>query len=293
MSEFDHTNYQLVIKGDNVDVNDPTKSRYILPFFGSKKLQDAKVAISNVSMFFSWFNITSALNNNTFQIIVPVGASTQTLNITIPDGYYDVSQINTYIQSQLIANNFYLINPSGNFVYYIELLANSTRYSVQLNTYPVPTVLPGTGWTNPGWTLPTVSTTPQLVVLPTNQFRTLIGYIPSTYPSPASGTTYSKLSDTTPKLNPVEQVVVRCNLVRNEIQNPNDIIYSFNAASAVSGFGSLINSQPYEYNYLDVNNGYYSQIEIQFCDQNYNQLVINDPSILVQLSFKEKKTGVM
>lgn len=287
MSIFDEVSYQLVIDGRNLDPSDPTKSRYVYNFAGTKKLANTKVALANVSLFYSWFNITTTFNNKTYQLIHPTLAGTTTLTITMPDGYYTVSDLNTYLQSQLIANGLYLVNASGQFVYYAEILENSTRYAIQINTYPVPTALPA-GWTNPGgMTFPAVSTTPQFVILSTNNFRTLVGINAGTYPSPASATTYSKISDVTPKTTPVEQVIVRSNLVQNNVSNPNDILYAFNASGV--GFGNLITSQPYEFNYLDVNEGYYNGIEINFVDQNYNAISINDSSILVQLSFKTKK----
>lgn len=287
MSIFDQINYEIVLDGRNLDTTDPTKSRYIFNFNGTKLLKDVKTAVISCSLFYSWFNVTDAFNNRTYQLIHPTSVGTTTLTITMPNGYYTISQLNTYLQSQLIANGLYLVNSSGQFVYYAEIIENSTRYAIQLNTYPVPTALPA-GWTNPGgMTFPAVSTTPQFVILSTNNFRTLIGVNAGTYPSPASATVYSKLSDVTPKTTPVEQVIVRCNLVQNNISNPNDIIYAFNASGV--GFGNLITSSPNQYNYLDVNEGYYNAIEISFVDQDYNAITLNDSSILVQLSFIEKK----
>ena len=290
MSIFEETSFALILNQTNLDTSDPSNSKYIYGFNGTRELKDTKVALSNVSMFYSWFNITSALNNNTFSFIFPLAVPT-TFNVTVPDGYYSISDLNTYLQSFCITNGLYLVNGSGQFVYYIELVENPTFYSVQLNCYPVPTALPGT-WTNPaGLVFPAVTATPQLIVPSTNNFGTLIGFNAGTYPAVAQPTVYSKISDVTPRVNPVENIIVRCNLVQNNIANPSDVLYSFNASGV--GFGSLVNSQPYEYLYLDVCQGYYSQIEISFVDQNYRAVQINDPSIIVQLSFKSKKTSIL
>ena len=275
------------MNGSNLDTSDASNSKYVFNFNGTKEFKNTKVALSNVSLFYSWFNITSAFNNNSFSFSWTKGVGTVNYTVTIPDGYYSIADLNTYLQSYCITNGLYLVDGSGNYVYYIEFQENSTYYAVQLNCYPVPSALP-VGYTNPaGLVLPAVDSTPQVTIPSTNNFGTLIGFNAQTFPTAVQATTQSKTSDVTPQVNPVENVIVRCNLVNNNISNPSDVLYSFNASGA--GFGGLVNSQPYEYLYLDVTQGYYSQIEIQFVDQEYRSININDPSIIVQLAFKEKR----
>lgn len=99
-------------------------------------------------MYYSWYNITSSNGNNSFQVIWPIGAETSTFSITIPNGFYSITDLNSYLQQYYITNGLYLINSSGQYVYYAEFLTNSNYYSVQFNAYSVPTSLPA-GWTQP------------------------------------------------------------------------------------------------------------------------------------------------
>lgn len=251
--------------------------RYAIP--GSGLFRDAEIAISNIQMFYSWQNITSTYDNNTFSIIFPTGAGTATVNLTVPDGTYTVADLNSYIQSIMVANNYYLIDGGGDFVYYLELVENASRYAIQLNTFPVPTALPA-GWTNPGWALPVVGNTPQLVV-PSTAIQTLLGFTAGTYPSPAQATAYSALSTSVPQLSPVSSVIVGCNLVNNQLANPRSVIYSFSPGGTT--YGNLIQSSAYQYSWVPIQNGTYSSVDITFYDQNFNNLRILDTNVVIFL----------
>lgn len=292
MTIFEENAYTLILNGQNLVPGDTSKSRYVFKFNGTKQFQDTKIALASCSLFYSWFNISSTFNNQRFSFTFTQGGGPITYNVVIPNGFYTVAQLNSYLQSFCITNGLYLVNASGQFVYYLEIVENASFYAIQLNCYPFPTALPG-GWTNPaGMTFPGVATTPQFIIpaLTTSTFSTLIGVNPGTYPAVVQATTFSKLSDTTPKINPVENVLIRCNLVNNQLSNPSDVLYSFNASGV--GFGSLITAQPPEFLYLDVVDGYFSELQISFVDQSYNAVNLNDSSIIVQLAFKSRKDGI-
>jgi len=288
MSIFEEDAYVLILNGSNVVTSDPTNSTYRFDFNGTRLIKDTKVAITNISLFYSWFNISAAFNNNFFQYTFTDFGGTTTYNVNITDGYYTIAQLNSFLQSVLITNGHYLVNGSGQFVYYLEIIENASAYAIQLNAFAFPTALP-VGWSNPsGVTFPAVASTPQFIIPPlaTSAFTTLIGFAPATYPPAIQATTYSAISTTTPKTTPIENVLVRCSLLNNQISNPPDIIYSFNAAG--TPFGNLINAAPFQYLYLSANDGYYSNIELQFVDQEYRPISINDPSVIIQLAFKTK-----
>lgn len=254
--------------------------RYSFP--GSASFKNAKVAVSNIQMYYSWYNISSLQNNNTLSLIFPTAATTATIGVTIPTGSYTVADLNSYLQSIMVANNYYLIDATGNYVYYLELVENGTRYAIQLNTYPVPTSLP-VGWTNPGWTLPVTGNTPQLVI-PASNIVNLLGFAAGTYPSPAQATAYSALSSSTPQLSPVSSVIIGCNLVNNRLANPTTVVYSFSPGGVT--YGSLIQSNAYQYSWVDVQDGTYSSIDITFYDQSFNNLQIIDTNLVIFLLIK-------
>lgn len=278
--------YPLILNASSV-VSGSNNSLYRYTFpSGSVKFNDSKVAVANISMFYSWQNITITNANNTFSFTWPGIAN---VTVTIPNGFYDIPAINAYIQSICVTNGLYLINSAGNFVYYLELVTNANAYAIQFNSYPIPTALPAT-YSAPGsWPgYPVVATTPQIIVPATN-FRNVIGFSAGTYPTVVQATNYSVLSTSTPQVTVVESLLLSCSLLNNRYSNPNTILYSFSAGG--NTFGSLIDSSPNQYSFVDIQNGSYSYFDVQFLDQNYNPMIILDNNLVIQLLIENKKNG--
>lgn len=277
--------FPLVINGSNYVSSSASTFRYSFPV-GAVKFENAKVAVGSINIFKSWRNITSSYNNNSYSIIFPTSTGTTTITITMPDGFYEIADINTYLQQIFVQHGLYLINSSGQYVYYAEFTTNSNYYSVQFNAYPVPTSLP-TGYTAPSnWPgYPTTSTTPQLVV-PSTSFQKIIGFNAGTYPSPTQSTTYSKLSDFTPQVSPIQSLTLTCNLLNNKYSNPRTVLYNFSGSSAT--YGSLISTQPYFPQFCNVQDGLYPYIEISFVDQNFNPITLLDTNLTVLLLIDQK-----
>jgi len=218
---------------------------YVYPS-GSVNYKNARIAIQSIIIPYSWLNINGTVYNNAaFQLTIPVtigGISVQsTMNITVPDGFYTLTALNSYIQSQLITAGYYLIS-GGQNVYYIELVGNTQLNNAQLNCYVVPTLLPvgysygATGtWGAAGvGSLPTTANqVPQLVTL-ANDFGKLIGFASSTsFPaSTTSATTVSTSSSFVPQITPVQNLLVGCSLVRNIDANPTNICATIPLTSA-------------------------------------------------------------
>lgn len=268
--------YPIILNSSNLaSTSTNNVYRYNFPT-GAVHFKKCKIAVASVALYYSWYNITAAAGNNTFQFIFP-GSGTKT--VTLPDGFYSISTLNTYLQNYCILNGLYLVDGSGNYVYYLEFVTNSTYYGVQFNAYPVPTSLPS-GYSNPGaMPFPGVSVTPQLIV-GSNAFQTIIGFSAGTYPSVTQSSTYSVLSTSTPQVTSVNSVVMTCSLLQNRYANPNTIIYSFPINVT---YGSLLSSDPNQYSFCDVYDGQYTFFDITFLDQNLGQLAIRDTSLLIQL----------
>lgn len=287
---MEHSYYTLTLNSDNLVSNNFNNTyRYNFPQ-GAVKFKDTKVALKKLTIYYSWDNITQAYNNNTFDIIWPIGAGTSTYSITVTDGFYDIPTLNSYMQQFFITNGLYLINASGDYVYYAEFVTNSTYYSIQFNAYPIPTALPA-GWSQPSnWPgYPAVGYTPQLVVS-ANAFRSITGINAGTYPSPQQTTNFSKLSDVTPQVSVVQSVLVTCNLLNNRYALPNTVLDSFSPANAA--FGTVIDYQPPEHTYVDVGDGNYPYFEVIFYDQNFNQFTINDTNLVIILVMRAPGKGV-
>ncbi len=273
--------FNIILNSSNVS-NTNTNNVYTY-FFNNQgfKINDGSViCIGNLTIPYSWYNITSNYNNKTFQIIFPNTTST-TYTITLPDGFYSVDDINNYIQQYCILNNLYLIDGNGNYVYYLSLQYNTNSYKIQLLTFVVPTSLPS-GYTAPaGWGgYPASATAPTLVVQ-ANGFRNIIGFAAGSF---GGGSTNSSiLSSYTPTGSPVNNVIIRCNLVENNCTNPSDVLDSF---SITSTFGSNINYSPNFEKWVRLKSGTFNNLQITLTDQNFNTLYANDSNILINLLIK-------
>jgi hypothetical protein len=72
--------------------------RYQLPV--AQKFENKEVGLTYISLYNSFYNISSAYGNNTIQLKYPEGATTTTYTFTIPDGYYSYSDLNYFLQQQ-------------------------------------------------------------------------------------------------------------------------------------------------------------------------------------------------
>ena len=290
MSHSSHTNsgsHTLVLNKDNI-VNDGKK------FPTSVNFKNEQIAVAQLQMYYSWENINSSpLNNNVFKYSFPEGASYVEYTITIPNGLYEISDINFYLQSQMIANSHYLVNSKGQNVYYLELKISPTDYSVVANMYSVPTALP-TGFTNPA-SMPFSSgglaaATTKITIESTNNFKDIIGFQAGTYPAATQTTNQTQKSSSfsprlIPEVQPNRNVVITCSGISNPYANPQTKIYSIAPDVPIGGY---IDYQPPEYLYNDLADGYYNQLRIQFLDKDGVALNILDPEITILLTIRDK-----
>lgn len=169
------------------------------------------------------------------------------------------------------------------------MTTNATLYAVQLNCYFLPTAAQAlaNGWTAPsGWPgYITVNVCPQFIIPATN-IEQLLGINSGTYPSPNQATNYSKTSDFTPQVTPVQSVFILCSLVNNKYGIPNSILYNF--APANTTYGSLLSIQPPTLVFSDIQDGNTADFTIQFVDQSFQPLAIKDTNISVLLCIKDK-----
>ena len=160
----------IILNNTNCDTTNPNNNVYKYKFPSNINFKNSQITLTSVYMYYSWYNISSKQGNNTFSYIWYSGSTptATTVSITIPDGFYDISGLNEYLQSIMITNGHYLINSSGSYVYYIEFVTNATYYAVQLNCYQLPTAAEASA---AGYTAPsswpgyiTTHITPQVVI---------------------------------------------------------------------------------------------------------------------------------
>lgn len=263
--------------------------------------EGSEISLSGLHMYYSWFNITSANQNNFFQykwFNNIDGDVTENFDVLIPDGYYSVMTLFEFFQKKMVQNGHFLelIDGGNNFIYFIELLINTTYYSTEIRLSTVSqTYNFGYGDENitnrvktpTGWKIPTTFKAPEIIIPSNNKLGELLGFKPQTIMAPDENIQYqySFLNDITPNMEPQSSYIVTCNLVENRYGIPNNILYSFTLNNVQ--FGSSLNGIIQEALYSKIKPGIYKSLTLQILDQDYNPLQILDPNMLLLLTIKE------
>ena len=281
--------FTLVLNSSNV-VSGSSNTSFKYNFVGGNfQAKDMEICIGSVTMPYSFFNITTKYNNNTFVLFFPKTVGYASAPVTLPNGFYSVTDLQNYIQQVCITNGFYLIDSAGNYVFYTYLTYSPTYYAVQLVQTLVPTSLPA-GWTQPStWQgFPTISYTPSLYLDPTNSIAPIIGFDPTPvyFPVLFTTTNYSALSTLTPQGSTVNSLVIRNSLVNNNVTTPTDIMDGFPINTT---FGSNITYDPAFEKWIKLKDGVYNSMTLTIVDQNLNTVVANDPNVAITLLIRQSR----
>ena len=285
--------FVLTLNSTNVS-NTNTNTSFKYNFInGGFTCKDYEMCVSSITLPYSFYNVSSYYANKTFSLIFPTAATTVQHDITLPDGFYTVTEINSYIQQVCVDNGAYLLNSSGNYVYFVQLIYNTTYYSVQLLTFLVPTLATIGTYTQPssglysGAGLPTTSSTPQLVLASTGSIRTIIGFAAGTFPPTTQTVSWNISSTLTPIGTTVNSLIMRCSLVSNSCTSPSDILDSMPIKDV--SFGSNITYDPNFEKFVSVTNGTFNSFVFTFCDQSLNEIYARDPNVSITLIIRPKK----
>jgi len=290
--------FTLVLNSSNVQ-NTSTNTTFKYNFIqGGFQVKDMEMCVSSITLPYSFYNVSSYYANRTFSLIFPTAATTTTISVTLPEGFYSVTDINSYIQQVCINYGAYLIDSTGNYVYYQQLVYNTTYYSVQLLLFSVPTTLPtGYSYATAGslgsvYTtavkLPTTAYTPQFVLASTGSIATIIGFkTGTTYPSAQTTTQQTLLSTLTPVGSTVNSLILQCSLIDNPVTMPSDILDSMPIKD--TSFGSNITYDPSFEKYVSLSNGSFNNFTFSFRDQNLNEIYARDPNVSITLIIRKKK----
>ena len=305
----------VILNQSNI-VPDGNNNTLVYKFPNSVSFPNHEIAIQNITLYYSWENINSTpLNNNTFSYVWVSGVVNTTFNVVIPNGLYEVADLNYYFQYVCIQNGTYLINSANANVYFAEFLINPNRYSVQINTFPVPTSAGWTfnagtgvwtgnvgtayaGWTTPvanvasgnaGWVgFPTATFNPQLTI--PASLNTILGF---TSPNPfvtslnsGVGTNLSYLSNVAPQVQPNSSVYFAISNIANKYAIPNSIIYSISPTVA---FGEQIRENPPQFAWNKLLSGTYNELRLQILGINFQPIKILDPNMTIVLVIRDTK----
>ena len=119
--------------------NSKTLEYYVLVLKLTDKLDlrrgQKTVALSNLSIYYTWKNVKSSYNNNKFKISAPTWSE----EFELPDGSYSVSDIQDYFEYILKKHRMY--NPSIRM--YINKIENRITFKIK-NGYYLELLTPGT-----------------------------------------------------------------------------------------------------------------------------------------------------
>jgi hypothetical protein len=279
----------IILNQSNIVNLNNGNNQLVFKFPSSVRLSNHALAVSNISMYYSWYNISVALNNNIFQYTWSTNGTTvsNTYDIVIPNGTWNISDINGFLQSQMINNNTYAIDASGNYVYYLEMVVNAVEYGVQLNSFAVPTTATS-GWTY-AFTLPTTSFTPQFII-PAN-FNSIIGFQPNTtFPLTITNTTnQSTISTQAPEVQPNPTLFLTCSGISNPYTIPSSIIYSITPNANV---GDQIVFTPPQLIYNKVLEGTYDRLVLGWLGSDLQPIQILDPNMTITLEIRNTQQDI-
>lgn len=278
----------IVLKSSNItDPNTNAVFKYDFP--NSVNLIDHEVALISASMYYSWNNISTVLENRTFQYQYVDGLDvTQTVTVTLDEGLYEISDINKALQFSMINEGLYLVdNTTNENIYYLEFVINTVRNSVDINTYAVPTSHPG-GFTAPSnWPgYPSTTYNPNLII--PAKFNEIIGYAAGfqTGFNSGGGSTLSFSSSQSPNVNPNSSILVDLDCIDNKFSLPTGIISTI---VPNVGVGSLISVLPSELVFSPIRNGVYNSITLRLLNKDTLQpQKIEDNQIVIILGIRKK-----
>lgn len=290
---------KTIIMNQSNLVRDGQNNKLVYRFPSSVQFKKSTIAFAGVSMYYSWFNIQNSFANNTFSYnwIDGAGVAT-TYNIVIPDGLYEVEQLNEYLQFIFIQNGHYLVDSGGNNVYYAEFIVNSTRYAVQINTFLFPTALPA-GFSNPAAIPFPPQTFNPIITLPPN-INEILGYVPnfatnqnlnnayvpppSQFESKLANGTLSYISTSAPNIQPNSSLLFSLSNIDNAYAVPTSILYTLVPQVAV---GELINEKPPNFIWSRLIDGTYNELRLTILGTDLTPIKINDPTITIILVIRD------
>ena len=145
------------------------------------------VALSNLSIYYTWKNIKSPYNNTEFKISAPRWSE----EFELSDGSYSISDIQDYFEYILKKHSESVDNPSIRI--YVNRIENRITFKIKNGYY---------------------------LELLTPETMNLLG-------STESKITKNKNGENVPHLEVVELVLVHCDLVNNDYQQDSRILYTF------------------------------------------------------------------
>lgn len=263
-------------------------STYVFPL--ARTIQDMstkEIALISASIPFSWFNISAAQNNNKFTIIHPTSGANANITITLPDGGYELSDINYQMRTQLINAGYYIQNNTTlDQTVYCELRVNASTYRYEFVSYAMPSSLPSGFSAGSAITFPATPKGPQLTVPSTNIVQRL-GFSAGNYPSVMPTSLVVTSGNLVPIITDVLNVGITCDTISNPYSSNSQLLTSI--APSGTKFGGNINYEASEIIYSPQQAAGRNNITFRIVDQNNRAISLNDTNIVLNFTIRDKQ----
>ena len=178
---------KIFMNTENSKTNEPHRFRLSLRDKRNLKNPNKKIALGSLSSYYTWKNIKSTYNENTFKI------SAQTWNniFDFPDGYYYIADIQDYFEFIIKKHETLTENPP------VQIYPNKIKNRI---VFKIKT----------GYKLELLS--PETIKLLGNTKKDI---------------DQDKDGEDVPKLESAEVVLVHCNLVKNNYQQTSKVLFTF------------------------------------------------------------------
>ena len=217
----------------NSKTNEPNRFKYDLIDKLDLRNPNKNMALANLSIYYTWKNVKSTYNNNKFKISAPTWNET----FDLPDGSYNISEIQDYIE--YVIKKHETIGENAPILIYASTINNRIVSKIKSGNK---------------------------LKLSSKETMKLLG-------STKNFIDVDKNSENVPKLENVEVVLVHCNLVNNSYQQHSRVLFTFVQNKQ---YGKLISISPHSLAFLKTMNAGFSAIEIWFTNENNNALEIED-----------------
>ena len=201
----------IFMNTENSKTNEPHRFRLSLADKLNLKNPNKNIALGNLSIYYTWKNIKSAYNNNKFKTSAPTWNDT----FDLPNSSYSIADIQDYFEFIIKKNETLTENPPVQ-IYPIKI-KNRIVFKIK------------TGY--------------ELELLSSEKMK-LLG-------SAKKDVDQDKYGKDVPKLESVEVILVRCNLVNNNYQQTSKVIFTFVPNKQ---FEQLINIVPHSLTMLGTTN---------------------------------------
>ena len=185
----------------NSKTSEPNRFKYDLIDNLDFKHPNKNMALANLSIYYTWKNVKSTYNNNKFKI----SASTWNETFDLPDGSYNTSEMQDYIE--YIIKKHETIGKNAPILIYANTINNRIVFKIKS-----------------GYKLELLS----------KETMKLLGSTKDIIDT-------DKNSENVPKLENVEVVLVHCNLVNNSYQQASRVLFTF---VPTKQYGQLISISP-------------------------------------------------